>query len=382
MPTNPDTTNPDMTNPDTTSAQRTELVVHRRDIGRTELRTSGLGALASGHVRVEIERWALTANNITYAQFGDLLAYWAFYPVAGDGDTWGHVPAMGWGRVVASDVAAIEPGQRYYGWWPMASSVDIQATPTASGFRDDGAHRAPHAPVYRSFTRTDLDAQYTTAADEDRHALLRGLLVTGFLIDAFFLARPALGVTQAIVMSASSKTALGYAHCARARDATRLVGVTSASNRAFVEGVGLYDAVVTYDEIATTGSIDPEATSAVVDMAGAGAAVAAIHGRLGDRIAHSMVVGKSHHDAAPVAVPAGPQPQMFFAPSEIEGRIAEWGADGYARRVHEALGSFIDGSHRWLTIDTARGPEAAQAAWGRLHAGAVGPEIGLIASLH
>jgi hypothetical protein len=364
------------------STDRIELVVNRRDIGRTELRTSGLGALAPGHVRVEIERWALTANNITYAQFGDMLAYWAFYPVPGDGDTWGHVPCMGWGRVTHSDVAAIEVGQRFYSWWPMATSVDILATPTASGFRDDGPHRAPHAPVYRSFTRTDLDAQYTTPDDEDRHALLRGLLVTGFLIDAFFLARPELGVTQAVVMSASSKTALGFAHCAKARGATRLVGATSASNRAFVEGTGLYDAVVTYDELATSTAIDTDATSAVVDMAGAGAAVAAVHARLGDRIAHSMVVGKSHHDAPPEAVPAGPQPSMFFAPSEIEGRIAEWGGDGYATRIREALTTFIDGSRQWLTIETARGPEAAQAAWTRLHAGDVAPDIGLIASMH
>ncbi len=195
------------------------------------------------------------------------------------------------------------------------------------------------------------------------------------------MARDDLGATQAIVMSASSKTAIGYAHCAKARGTMRLVGVTSPGNRAFVESLGLYDAVVNYGAIATDPGIEG-APSVVVDMAGAGAAVAAAHARLGDQVKHSMIVGKSHHDAAPARIESGPQPQMFFAPGEIEGRIAEWGADGYAERVRTALTSFIEGSYSWLQIDAMRGPEQATAAWARLHAGDVAPNVGLIASMH
>ena len=41
--------------------------------------------LADGQVRVRIDRFALTSNNITYAAFGDAMNYWRFYPTGEDG---------------------------------------------------------------------------------------------------------------------------------------------------------------------------------------------------------------------------------------------------------------------------------------------------------
>ena len=37
-------------------------------------------ALAEGEVRWAIRDFALTANNITYAAFGEAMHYWAFFP--------------------------------------------------------------------------------------------------------------------------------------------------------------------------------------------------------------------------------------------------------------------------------------------------------------
>ncbi|MEN9646996.1 MAG: hypothetical protein RL238_3665 [Actinomycetota bacterium] len=358
---------------------RTELHVNRRSFGETRLVTSPLAPLAPGHVRVDIERYALTANNITYAQFGDMLAYWDFYPVFGDDrPTWGHVPCMGWGRITESNVDAIAAGERYYGWWPMATSVDIAATPTGEGFRDDGDHRSPHAPAYRAFQRTDRDPMYTSADDEPRHSLLRGLFLTGFLAEAFFDSREQFGADQTLVLSASSKTAIAYADCAHRRGAVRVVGLTSSGNVDFVRGLGCYDDVLTYDDVDQVAL----APSTIVDMAGAGAVVAALHERLGDRIGHSMVVGKSHHDAPPVAVPAGPNPEMFFAPGEIQTRLKEWGPEGYRSRVVDALGAFIAGSRDWLQVAEHLGTDEAAAAWAAVYAGTVPPNEGTIVSLH
>jgi hypothetical protein len=332
------------------------------------------GPLASESIRLQVEHFSLTANNITYAQFGDMLDYWNFFPVDAE---WGKVPAMGWAVITASNVDGLEVGGRYYGWFPMANSVDITATKSGSGLRDDGAHRSKHAGAYRSFVRTDLDGMYTSFEDEHRHSLLRGLYITGFLIDQFFTNQAYLGVQQAIVMSASSKTALGYAACARSHESVNLVGITSASNRAFVESTGLYSQVISYDELDSIAQVP----SVIVDMAGAGEVVAAIHGRLGDHIAHSMVVGKSHHDARPALVPAGPQPAMFFAPTAMDSCLAEWGSEEYARRTKSGLEAFIESSRHWLVIETHHGPEAAQAAWKALHSGTIDPSVGLIASL-
>lgn len=353
---------------------RTTLQVDRRAVGTTRLVEEESAPLAADHIRLEIESFALTANNITYAQFGDMLAYWDFYPVSAE---WGNVPAMGYGRIVESNVDGLAVGSRYYGWYPMATGVDIQAVPTRDGFRDDGPHRAPHAAAYRGFTATDRDPMATTAEDEPRHALLRGLFVTGFLVDAFFAADDYRGAAQAIVLSASSKTALGYAASAKRTGAVRVVGLTSAGNADFVRATGYYDQVVTYDDIASIAN-EP---SVVIDMAGLGSAVAAVHAHLRDHVAYSMVVGKSHHDAPPAAVQHGPTPEMFFAPTAVGDRLAEWGADGYQQRVRGALEAFIADSHDWLTLDERRGPAAAQEAWTTLHAGAVAPSAGLIVSL-
>ncbi len=358
----------------------TNLVVDRASIGVTELRTTTLAPLADGHVRLSIDRFALTANTITYAQFGDMLAYWDFYPLA-EPNGFGNVPAIGWATVTESLVDGIEPGSRYFSWYPMATSIDVLATATSDGFRDDGAHRSPHAPTYRSFVRTDRDPLYSGTDDEGRHALLRGLFLTGFLIDAYFAANEYLGAEQAVVLSASSKTAIGYAFSARLADdgsRPRLVGVTSPSNVEFVRDLEMYDEVVTYDDLSSIAQVP----SVVVDMAGSGSAVAAVHRRLGDLIVHSMVVGKSHRDAPPEAIEAGPQPEMFFAPGEIQTRLAEWGVDGYRQRISSSLAGFVDDSRRWLHEHSVAGPDAARAAWNEAFAGAVAPSVGVLVTLH
>jgi hypothetical protein len=355
-----------------------QLLVNRSSIGECALHRVEAVGLDPAHIRVAVERFSLTANTLTYAQFGDMLDYWNFFPTSARAG-WGLVPAIGYGRVVESRVDGISEGERYFGWFPMAETVDFAAVPTGSGFRDNGAHRSAHAGTYRSFLRTDSDPSYTSPSDEDRHLLLRGLYLTGFLIDAFFGARDYLGASQVVVLSASSKTALGYASAIRQAGSrpVRVVGVTSAANKDLVQSVGLYDEVILYDEV---GSVSVEPT-AIVDMAGSGAAVAALHQHLGDAIVHSMIVGKSHHDAAAVAVVGGPQPAMFFAPTAMADGETAWGSDEFARRTQAGIASFVDHSRGWLHVEQHFGPAAALDAWTRLFSGGVAPSVGVIASM-
>jgi hypothetical protein len=353
---------------------RIELHVNRADIATSRLVTTPTEPLADGDVRLSVESYSLTANTATYAQFGDMLDYWGFYPVDAE---WGRVPAIGWARVVESNVDGIEVGQRVSGWFPMATTVDVTAQAVSAGIRDVGAHRVNHAQVYRTFNRTDVDGMYTGVDDEDRLSLLRGLYITGFLIDQFFAGRGYDGAAQAIVLSASSKTALGYAACAHGQRDLSIVGVTSESNRAFVESTGLYDQIITYDQIDDIAPV----SSVVIDMAGSGTTTSAIHARLGDLIGYSMIVGKSHLDAPPGMVTSGPTPELFFAPTSMDSCLTEWGPDEYARRTRAGLEAFIASSRTWLAVEHHSGPDAAQAAWSRLVSGSVGPAVGLIASL-
>ena len=356
------------------------LEIRRTSIGDAEVHDEPIHELADGQIRLRVDRFAVTANNVSYAGAGDMLGYWDFFP-SSDATTWGRVPAVGYAEIVESRNADLPVGGRYHGWFPMAETVVFTATATSDGFRDDGAHRQAHAPIYRSYTRTDLDPFHDDRPDgEDRHALLRVLLLTGFLADEFLADFDA---EQVIVLSASSKTAIGFSQRAAKRDGLAVVGLTSAANADFVRSLGFYDTVVTYDEID-----DPETgialvDSVVIDMAGNPNVLAAVHQRLGDRIKHSMMIGRSHHDAVPTVAAGplpGPAPQFFFAPTELDRLVEAWGAAEYRRRTTEATHEFIDASRAWMSIDERRGPDGPASAWASVYGGEVTPDTGVVAS--
>ena len=56
-------------------------------------------ALDDGEVLVEVEQYALTANNITYGIVGERIGYWQFFPAP---DGWGIIPVWGFGKVAES----------------------------------------------------------------------------------------------------------------------------------------------------------------------------------------------------------------------------------------------------------------------------------------
>jgi len=326
------------------------LEVRRNSFGEAEVHLEPLAQLREGEIRLRIDRFAVTANNLSYAGTGDMLGYWNFFP-ASEPSTWGRVPAVGYAEVIETRNADIAIGGRFHGWFPMAETVTIRAAVTRDGFRDDGEHRQAHAAIYRTFTRTDLDPLHDDAADgEDRHALLRVLLLTGFLAEEFFAdsggavadgAAPFFGAEQVVVVSASSKTAIGFAQRASKREGLSVVGLTSADNAEFVRSLGFYDSVVTYDDIDDASRGIALVDTIVIDMAGNPRVLGAVHHHLGDRVRHSMMIGKSHHDAAmPTTVEAlpGAAPRFFFAPTELNRLVDGWGAAEYRRRTVEATG--------------------------------------------
>ena len=354
------------------------LQIDRTRHAQSRVRETGLPTLAAGQVRFRIDRFAVTANTVTYAVTGDVLGYWDFFPTGEPG--WGCVPAMGWADVVASNHPDVPAGGRYYGWFPMARFVDMTVTPVADGLRDDGPHRAAHAPVYRAYVATDRDPLYQSGADaEDRHALLRGLYITGWLAEDFFADNDWFGAHRVLVLSASSKTAIGFAHCADARPGIEVVGVTSSRNHAFTHGLGCYDEVITYDDIRT---IPAEAPVVSIDMSGSGPVLAAVHSHFGDRLRHSMAIGRSHHEAPPRAegLP-GPKPAFFFAPTQVKKRVQDWGARGYQESIAAAVQGFVDWSRDWLVVQRSSGAAAAAATWRDVHAGRIAPDVGHVVSL-
>ena len=350
------------------------------EVARTDIRSSRLvdrstQELAPGHVRLAIERFALTANNVSYATAGDLLGYWDFFPTESG---WGRVPAMSIVTVEESTHPEVQPGRRLFGFTPMAGEVVLEVEPHANGFRDVGEHRSAHANTYVGFT----DVEHIAAFEEDtadQYLLLHGLFMTSFLIDDFLSENGDFGAAQTLVTSASSKTSIALAHLHRLRGRPS-VGLTSRRNKAFVEGLELYADVLIYDDIE---DLDSSVATSLVDMAGNGTVRSRVHEHFADRLAYSGLVGATHWDESDGGVGslAGPAPAFFFAPSQIDRRNAEWGPDETQRRIAAAFGEFVSDSSRWLKVEHRRGPLQAQAAWGEVVEGAAAPNIGIVVSM-
>ncbi|MSZ54991.1 MAG: DUF2855 family protein, partial [Actinobacteria bacterium] len=248
-----------------------ELPMHfeidRSNIKNHRTVTTSIPQPQEGEVVLALQEFALTSNNVSYALGGDFLDYWGFFPTE---DGWGRLPVMGFGIVTASANADIAVGTRYFGFFPAADHHVVLASATTGGFIDIGAHREKHAMAYRSFDRV------SDTASENDHAylLLRGLFVTSYLAEDFLFDNGMYGAGQIVVSSASSKTAIAFAHRVRARGNTHCIALTSAANVDFVKKVNLYDEVATYDDIA---SLADWAPTVYVDMAGNLTVTAQVH---------------------------------------------------------------------------------------------------------
>ena len=156
-------------------------------VQRTALKThrifEGIGAdtpLGESELLLKIDRFAFTANNLTYGVAGDQLGYWNFFPPSGGDNDWGVLPVWGFGEVVAGDSLPI--GERLYGYFPPAAHLKIEAGKVSnSRVIDTSAHRASLSPVYNSLTRVASEPGYDPAQDELR-CLLWPLFITSFCL--------------------------------------------------------------------------------------------------------------------------------------------------------------------------------------------------------
>ena len=352
------------------------------DVDRTDLSVSRLNRapasdLRPGEVRLRVDSFALTSNNITYAVFGDGLKYWDFFPVGEE--PWGRVPVWGFADVVESTVGDVMVGERFYGYLPMATELVV--TPgrvDQRGFTDLAEHRAPMAAAYNRYSKVVNDPMYRS--DREGHQMvLWPLFMTSFMIDDY-LGEKVLGddsVRTVVLSSASSKTAIGAAFLLSQRSDIRVVGLTSPSNAEFVESLGCYEDTVLYGDVESGASAWPEGRAAYVDIAGNASVTAGVHRIYEDDLVESTMVGGTHWDAprAAVSMP-GPQPSFFFAPTQIAVRTKEWGRDGLDQRVGEAWDAFATWTDQWLQFRTTEGAESVEALYHEMLAGRVDPRIG------
>ncbi len=335
-----------------------DFLVKRDDLRECRIADSEPPAVGPGQALLRVERFGLTANNVTYAVMGEAMSYWDFFPAE---DGWGRVPMWGFAEVERSEVDGVEVGTRVYGYLPPSSHLLV--TPTSvneQGFTDGSPHKAALPSAYHRYLASEHDPFYGVDTEEIQ-MLLRPLFFTSFLIDDQLADEGLTDRGPILISSASSKTAIAAAFLLARRDGVELVGLTSPGNREFVEGLGVYGRTASYDEIDSL-----EAGPATyVDIAGDGAVRLAVHTHFGDELLHSMAVGITHWEdlGAGAGDLPGPTPAFFFAPDRVVKRSADWGPAELEQRVAAAWHPFCEWTAGWLETIPGQGFDGLKSAY-------------------
>lgn len=338
------------------------LQVQKRALANTRWHTTEEAPLATGQIRLHVDLFSLTANNITYAAMGDAMDYWRFFPT--EEADWGVIPVWGFATITESAHADLPVGEKLYGYWPMATSAVLQADQIASGSLVDAApHRIGLHPVYNQYTRCGRDPFYTPDS-EAVQALLRPLFMTSWLIDDFLADNEFFGAPTLLLSSASSKTAYGTAFQLAQRQGLNVIGLTSESNRAFCESLGCYTRVLSYEQL---GELPIDAPCVYVDFAGSAGLREQIHRRF-THLKYSCAIGATHvTDLGGGKGLPGPTPTLFFAPAQVKKRRTDWGAAELGQRLLADWQRFTtrvsEPTQPWLRVVSHQGFEALQAAY-------------------
>lgn len=376
-----------------------DFLVRKRQLQTTAWRETPQGPLAEGQVRVRIDQFALTSNNITYAAFGDAMNYWQFYPVTALGGgaedaAFGRIPVWGFGSITETAHSGVAVGERLYGYFPMASSVVLQPTRiNPASFYDGATHRSELHPVYNQYMRCATDPFYTPQT-EDIQALLRPLFTTAWLIDDFMADNQFFGAWRAdkgpsagkpgvaLLSSASSKTAYATAFGLHQRPGIEVVGLTSAGNVAFCESLGCYHRVLTYDQL---DEVEADRACVYVDFAGNAALRHAIHSRF-INLKYSCSIGGTHVEqlGGGKDLP-GPRATLFFAPAQIKKRSGDWGPAEFGKRLVQAWFAFTAKACNldspWIRVEHHVGVEQVNAVYAQVLAGRGDPRLGHVLSV-
>lgn len=341
------------------------LMVSRDELSRTVLNERAETPLDEGQARLAVRRVGVTANNVTYALLGESFRYWEFFP-AGAG--LGIVPLWGFAEVTESRAEGVKAGERYYGYLPSASHlVVLPGRVDERGFADATAYRRELPSPYNAYSLTTGDAVYSPAG-EDLLVLFRPLFYTSFMLadqlrdNAFF------GAGVLAFSSASSKTAYSTAHLLKGAG-PQVVGLTSAGNVEFTESLGVYDRVLSYDDVAGLAALP----TVYLDVSGSARVASAVRDHLGTDLVRETIVGVTSQEQI-----SRPGASMFFAPDQMRKRVQDWGHEGLDRAFAAAWNEFAPAAAGWVDIVTSYGPEDLERVWLEMLAGQTSPRTGHI----
>ena len=357
-----------------------ELWVNRENLRDTKVVERSSALLTDNQIRVCIDKFGLTANNVSYAVSGDMIGYWKYYPADAP---YGKVPVWGMAEVIESSSAEIDVGERLWGFFPMASHTTLTVGKVRDdNFMDATPHRQELPALYNQYRRTKGEPEFLHKLEDER-CLLFPLFMTSFVLYDYLIDNNFFGAHQVLIGSVSSKTGFGLAKFLfDDRDIhQKVVGITSPGNKSFVERLSCCDQVVTYGNEA---EIDKAVPAAYVDMSGNGQLTETLHNHLGENIVESCMVGATHWEEkrrSGKPLP-GAKPTFFFAPGQIAKRDKEWGAGALFAKAAIAGAQVAESIKDEIKVERISGAESTAAIWKDMLDNKVAPSRGIMASLN
>ena len=352
-----------------------QMLVRQDDLTEVSWLEESSVTLTDGQIRLRIEDFALTSNNISYALFGKKMRYWDFFPAP---EGMGKLPVWGYGRIIESRVEGLEPGEKIYGFLPVSTEVVLIPGRISDGdFFDASPWRQGLPAIYNNYLRVSKQPDFSGPSGL-LQPIYRPLFATSYLIEAMLDEQSDFGGDAIILSSASSRTAMTLAYLLRQRggNQVRCIGLTSSANIAIVGESGLYDQLVAHEELERL-----EAQPCVyMDFAGSTTVRSAVHRHFGDRLQYSCAVGGSHwQEVGGASGLPGPKPLLFFAPAQAEKLAGEIGMGELQRRIDAALAAFLAWVMPGIALDRRIGSEAIEALYREVLDGRISPGAAAIA---
>ena len=403
-----------------------------------------LTPLAPSSLRIATSIMSLTTNNFSYARFGHLLGWWDVHPLPpsipeeySDPAAFGRISAWGYGTVLESTLSGpessdIKVGTQMYGYLPIGTlpvDMEVEVSQNVPGqFFEVSEGRAKLMPIYNRYM---LYPPATTNEEKQSRgidSLFQVLFETGYLMNRFVFAwnpkelvQPGREMGEAsdsatawkfqdgklgedtviLLFSASGKTALALAYELKNNRPTdskprMVVAVGSDSSRAFTEETGLYDKILSYEADSTSDlvaelGLDSGSNIVICDFGSRDNAACRWAQKLKQNYKNTLFIGIG----AEVVADTPEKTMEKFLAGMASGMI-QINASGLRSQAMNILGEakyFEDFLSEWKAckergvVDGVRliwdeGMSAVGKGWERLYKGDVGPDEGLLFTLH
>ena len=364
---------------------------------------------AAPAVSFKIVKGSMTANNKFYWSFGEKppFSFNKCYPINAktsklienhELSAEGYVHPVVWGiaEVTSTTIEGVEVGSQYMAMLPIGESVSF-AKAEVQGDGNIVVDRPSTFAAYNNFVKIDTDNAMASSEYSDLALACMPGIVTGYGLYFRMLQYNCYGADNIVVTSASSKVALAMALYMK-NDSDKkfkdkkIIGYTSSSNIEFCKRTGLYDTVLSYDEVL------PSQEYVMIDIAGRGNVYTKNEKESGVDILKLLVIGNSSGTdnkkatfstfsyfamikmgLAMCGLPAWvhswmkPTQELYLIWEDNSVMEKEWGKEKYKKIQKDISFTFCKSAKEWMKVRLAMTEEEIMNAFEDILAGTVPP---------